>query len=92
MFNEEVKIAFTEGYFFLADIFIDKEETMKREKEKAAGGWRGWRKLKLVDKVEETAIHTSFYFAPEDGGNLMKYQPGQYLSLRLTNIPGKNLN
>jgi len=88
VFNEEVKTAFTEGYFFLADVFINKEETMKREKENAAGGWRGWRKLKLVDKVEETAIHTSFYFAPEDGGNLMKYQPGQYLSLRLTNIPG----
>jgi len=88
VFNEEVKTAVAEGYFFLADIFIDKEETMKKEKENAAGGWRGWRKLKLVEKVEETPIHTSFYFAPEDGGRVMKYQPGQYLSLRLTNIPG----
>eukprot|EP00092_Neocalanus_flemingeri_P027961 GFUD01030357.1.p1 GENE.GFUD01030357.1~~GFUD01030357.1.p1 ORF type:complete len:398 (+),score=89.46 GFUD01030357.1:51-1244(+) len=88
VFNEEVKTAVAEGYFFLADIFIDKEENMKREKENAVGGWRGWRKLKLVDKVEETPIHTSFYFAPEDGGQMMKYQPGQYLSLRLPNIPG----
>lgn len=51
-FNDEVKNAAAEGYF-LADIFIDKEESMKKEKESAVGGWRGWRKLKLVDKVEK---------------------------------------
>ena len=72
----------------MADIFIDKEESMKKEKENAAGGWRGWRNLKLVDKVEESPIHTSFIFAPEDGGIVMSYQPGQYLSVRLPNIPG----
>eukprot|EP00090_Calanus_glacialis_P005774 TRINITY_DN14477_c0_g1_i1.p1 TRINITY_DN14477_c0_g1~~TRINITY_DN14477_c0_g1_i1.p1 ORF type:complete len:411 (+),score=103.83 TRINITY_DN14477_c0_g1_i1:177-1235(+) len=88
VFNEEVKNAVAEGYFFLADIFIDKEESMKKEKENAAGGWRGWRNLKLVDKVEESPIHTSFIFAPEDGGIVMSYQPGQYLSVRLPNIPG----
>jgi len=88
IFNEEVKTAVAEGYFFLADIFIDKEEAMKKEKENTAGGWRGWRNLKLVDKVEETPLHTSFYFVPEDGGKVMRYQAGQYLSVRLPNIPG----
>jgi len=89
VFNEDIKSAVAEGYFFLADIFIAKEEGMKKDKENMAGGWRGWRKLTLVDKVQETAIHTSFYFAPETGGKLMDYQPGQYLSISLPNIPGQ---
>jgi len=88
VFNEEVKAAVAEGYFFLADIFIAKEESMKQEKEAAPGGWRGWRKMKLVEKIQETPIHTSFIFAPEDGSNIMSFQPGQYLSIRLPNIPG----
>jgi len=88
VFNDEVKTAVAEGYFFLADIFIAKEESMKKEKESTPGGWRGWRRLKLVEKTKETSIHTSFIFAPEDGGNVMSFQPGQYLSIRLPNIPG----
>jgi len=88
IFNEEVKAAVAEGYFFLADIFIETEENLMKEKESVAGGWRGWRKLKLVNKVVESPIHTSFYFAPEDGGNVMQYKPGQYLTIRLPNIPG----
>ena len=91
VFNDEVKTAVAEGYFFLADIFIAKEESMKKEKESAPGGWRGWRRLKLVEKTKETSIHTSFIFAPEDGGSVMRFQPGQYLSIRLPNIPGLKL-
>jgi len=88
VFNDEVKTAVAEGYFFLADIFIAKEESMKKEKESAPGGWRGWRKVKLVEKIQETPLHTSFLFAPEDGSSVMDYQAGQYLSIRLPNIPG----
>ena len=58
---------------------------MMREKEETEGGWRGWRKLRLMKKVVETPIHTSFYFAPEDGSKLMTFLPGQFISIR---IPG----
>ena len=34
VFNEEVKSAITEAYFFLADILISKEREMKQEKHK----------------------------------------------------------
>ena len=87
VFNEDVKAAVAEGYFFLADIFIAKEEDMKKEKEKSEGGWRGWRKMVLKDKIVETHLHTSFYFTPEDGGGLLKFLPGQYLSIRISSSP-----
>merc|ERR1719323_734830 len=48
----------------------------------------GWRKMKLVDKVVESPKHTSFMFIPEDGGELMEYKPGQYISIRLPPLPG----
>ena len=82
-FNEDVKKAVAEAYFFLADIFINKETGMKEALQAAPGGWTGWRKLKLVDKVQESPIHTSFMFGPTDGGSLMKYEPGQYISIHL---------
>ena len=56
---------------------------MKESLKAAPGGWTGWRKLKLVDKVQESPIHTSFMFGPTDGGSLMKYEPGQYISIHL---------
>ena len=86
-FSGDVKNAVAEAYFFLADIFINKESGLKKSLEAAPGGWSGWRRLKLVDKVPESPLHMSLMFAPEDGGALMSYQPGQYLSLRL-DIPG----
>jgi len=87
VFNEDVKAAVAEGYFFLADIFIAKEENMKEEKEKSEGGWRGWRKMVLKRKIVETPHHTSFYFTPEDGGGLLRFLPGQYISIRLSSSP-----
>ena len=87
-FNEDVKKAVAEAYFFLADIFINKESEMKKSLSEAPGGWTGWRKMKLVDKVVESPKHTSFMFIPEDGGELMEYKPGQYISIRLPPLPG----
>eukprot|EP00092_Neocalanus_flemingeri_P013233 GFUD01014263.1.p1 GENE.GFUD01014263.1~~GFUD01014263.1.p1 ORF type:complete len:399 (+),score=125.78 GFUD01014263.1:45-1241(+) len=87
VFNEDVKAAVAEGYFFLANIFIATEEGMMKEKEQSEGGWRGWRKLVLKKKVVETPCHSSFYFAPEDGSNLMTFSPGQYISIRIPGSP-----
>ena len=50
VFNDEVKAAISEAYFFLADILIKTEEEMKKEKEKAIGGWNGWRKNDCHEK------------------------------------------
>ena len=76
-FNGDVKSAVAEAYFFLADIFINKETDIKKSFASRPGGWNGWRKLKLVEKIQESPIHTSFLLAPADGGSLMKYEPGK---------------
>lgn len=83
IFNESVKAAVTEGYFFLADIFIKREASMVKEREISEGGWTGWRKFQLKKKAQETSLHTSFYFTPEDGGPLMQYKAGQYITMRI---------
>ena len=83
VFNDQVKAAITEGYFFLADIFINMEKEKKAAKEEARGGWSGWRKLRVARKVQETAQHMSIYLAPEEGEEVMAHQAGQYLTLRL---------
>jgi len=83
VFNAEVKEAVAEGYFFLADIFIKEEEKMIAERISAEGGWHGWRKFQLAKKEPESSLHTSFYFAPEDGDQTARFEGGQYTSIRL---------
>jgi len=83
VFNAEVKEAVAEGYFFLADIFIKEEAKMIAERISAQGGWHGWRKFQLAKKEPESSLHTSFYFAPEDGDQTARFEGGQYTSIRL---------
>jgi ferredoxin-NADP reductase/MOSC domain-containing protein YiiM/ferredoxin len=47
--------------------------------------WPGFKKLRVSDVVEESATVTSYYFASEDGEELPRATPGQYLTLR---VPG----
>ena len=90
-FNETVKAAVAEAYFFLADIFKATEASLKTAKEEAEGGWTGWRPLTLVDKKVESEQHTSFYFSSSDDTPLYKYKPGQYISIKIDGIPGSGL-
>ena len=82
-FNEDVKKAVADAYFFLADVFISKESQMKKELSSAEGGWTGWRKMKVVDKLQEAPNFTSLKIVPADGEPLKHYSPGQYISLRI---------
>lgn len=83
VFNEPVKAAVTEGYFFLADILQAEEAGLARERMAAEGGWHGWREFRLAGKEEDTRVHTTFTFAPTDGGRVSPHRPGQYITLRL---------
>ncbi|KAF0861656.1 NO-inducible flavohemoprotein [Pseudomonas sp. LD120] len=79
----EVLSAWGAAYNQLADLLIGAEAAIYDEKAQAPGGWRGARAFKLVQKVQESAEITSFYFAPQDQGPILAAKPGQYIGLQL---------
>lgn len=79
----EVIDAWGAAYGQLADILINAEESLYKQKEEADGGWRGTREFRLARRVVESHEIVSFYFAPVDGKPVLKAEPGQYIGLRL---------
>ncbi len=88
--SDEVLAAWGEAYQQLADILIDAEEQVYRANEEKAGGWRGERAFTLKNKVRESDVITSFYFEPSDGGPVLDFQPGQYITIILE-VDGKTV-
>ena len=64
-------------------------ERRQREQQKAERTWDGFRKFVVSRKVHETGDICSFYLAPHDRRPLPAFQPGQYLTFRLS-IPGQS--
>jgi nitric oxide dioxygenase len=86
--TDEVINAWGEAYWQLANLLIDAEEAVYKATEEKAGGWRGERAFKVVKKVEESQVITSFYLEPLDGKGVPAFEPGQYLGL-VMNIDGE---
>lgn len=85
--TDEIINAWAEAYGVIADVFIQVEEDLYQKAE-SNGGWRLFKPLKVAKKVVESDLVTSVYFVNEDGSPLPTYEPGQYISVRLT-IPGE---
>lgn len=78
----EIVDAWVAAYGVLAKIFINREGELY--KANAANKWVGWRKFRIVRKVPESSVITSFYLAPSDGATpLPRFLPGQYVSLQM---------
>ncbi len=75
--------AWAAAYGQLADILIGAERQQYEIKAQAPGGWRGARNFIVSRKVAESEEITSFYFTPQDGGELLDFEPGQYIGLRM---------
>jgi nitric oxide dioxygenase len=88
--TDDIIDAWGQAYGQLADILIAAEESVYAANAARTGGWRGPRKFRVARKERESEVITSFYFEPVDGGALMEYQPGQYLTL-LLNVDGQPL-
>lgn len=85
--TEEIIEAWAEAYGVIADAFISVEAEMYDQAEKQEGGWKDYREF-IVERVEkESQAITSFYLVPQDGQDMATYQPGQYVSVKLS-IPG----
>ena len=85
--TDEVIAAWTEAYGFLAQILMGREQELYDQRAAALGGWLGWREFMVDRVVPESEIITSFYLRPRDGGPIMGFKPGQYLTFQL-DIPG----
>ncbi|EFF81387.1 oxidoreductase NAD-binding domain protein [Acinetobacter haemolyticus ATCC 19194] len=75
--------AWAAAYGQLADLFISTEKAIYDQHQQTKGSWLGWRNFKITQKVIESDEITSFYLAPVDGGDLPKYEAGQYISVRV---------
>ncbi|MGY0694193.1 NO-inducible flavohemoprotein [Virgibacillus sp. FSP13] len=80
--NDDVINAWEKAYSVIAGVFIDTEKQMYQEMENTVGGWIDFRDFKVVDKVIESDVITSFYLEPADGNPFPAYQPGQYITVK----------
>ncbi len=83
--SDEVINAWAEAYGFLADILMGREKQIYQDNAQKPGGWEGFRTFRIARKEVESDVITSFYLAPEDGGALPAFKPGQYITVR---VPG----
>ena len=81
--TDDIIDAWGKAYFFLADILIGREKQIYTEQENAPGGWRDFKKFKVIKKVKESDVVTSFYLKPEDGTKPPSFKPGQYITVRM---------
>jgi nitric oxide dioxygenase len=75
--------AWAEAYGNLADILIGRESTLRERTVEALGGWVGWRDFVVTGKQPESDVITSFVLEPADGGTVVNFEPGQYISVKL---------
>jgi nitric oxide dioxygenase len=78
----EVLQAWGEAYQVIAQVFIDIENEMYEEAN--THKWEGFKAFKVMKKVDESSLITSFYLQATDGSDVLAFQPGQYVTVRLT--------
>src|SRR5699024_7011102 len=80
--TEEVLDAWERAYGIIASVFIETEKVMYQEMENRIGGWTGFRDFKVVEKVKESDVITSFYLEPVDDEPFPAYESGQYITIK----------
>lgn len=86
--TDDILQAWAEAYGVIADAFISVEAEMYAQAEQQEGGWAGFRAFRVERKEKESDRITSFYLVPEDGKELARFEPGQYVSVKME-IPGE---
>ncbi|WP_232627872.1 NO-inducible flavohemoprotein [Methylobacterium sp. Leaf118] len=83
----EIRAAWGEAYWFLAEILIGREATIYRTLAAQPGGWNGWRDFVVESVTQESETIRSLVLVPADGGPVLRHEPGQYLGF-LFDLPG----
>lgn len=71
--------AWAKAYSILSRMLIGRESQLYKE----FGAWKGWRPLRITQKIAETEDIFSFYLQSADGSPLPRFTPGQYISIRV---------
>ncbi|URN95802.1 MAG: NO-inducible flavohemoprotein [Candidatus Pristimantibacillus lignocellulolyticus] len=87
--TDEIIGAWADAYGVIADVFISIEAEMYAQTEQQRGGWEGFRAFKVDKKIKESNVITSFYLVPADGEDIANFEAGQYVSVKIDNIPGE---
>ncbi|MFF4208169.1 globin domain-containing protein [Streptomyces sp. NPDC001796] len=74
----EVAAAWDGVYWLMANALIAIEKRLYEE-----SGQSGWRRWRVVGRVEETADVATFQLHPADDGPVPDFRPGQYVSVRV---------
>lgn len=86
--TDDIINAWAEAYGVIADVFISVEKDMYEKNEAKENGWSFFKDFTVTRKEKESDIITSFYLKPADGSSVPTYEPGQYISVRMS-IPGE---
>lgn len=87
--TDEIIAAWGKAYGVIADAFINTEKALYEKAEQQDGGWTEFREFIVERIIKESDVITSFYFKPADGKLIADFKPGQYISIKLKNIPNE---
>lgn len=88
--TDEVISAWAQAYGNLADVLMGMESGLYERSASQPGGWNGWRSFVVREKRPESEVITSFVLEPADGGPLVNFEPGQYISVAV-DVPSLGL-
>src|SRR5699024_4719859 len=80
--------ALKHAYDAMADLFNGVEKQLNEEELAKEGGRIDFRDFKVVKKVPESDVITSFYLDAVDGKPFPHHQPGQFITVK-ADIPGE---
>ncbi|ASN04648.1 NO-inducible flavohemoprotein [Virgibacillus necropolis] len=80
--NADVLGAWERAYGVIASLFIETEKEMFKEMKDTVGGWTGFRDFKVIRRVKECDVITSFYLVPADNNPFPAHQAGQYITVQ----------
>lgn len=86
--TDDVIAAWEKAYGEIARVFIEVEDNMYKNVARQEGGWIDYRDFKVVQKVPESDVITSFYLEPVDGEPIVNHEAGQYITI-IADIPGE---
>ncbi|MGH8788467.1 MAG: NO-inducible flavohemoprotein [Cupriavidus necator] len=84
--TDDIISAWAQAYGNLADVLMGMESELYERSAEQPGGWTGWRTFVVREKRPESSVITSFILEPADGGPLVNFEPGQYISIAV-NVP-----